>query len=75
MLALPVGAALFGAGCLPLMIPGLAYQGYKYEHNKNQPTATASSTQSKNSTASTSSAQSNKATTPPPKKISDSDIE
>jgi len=25
------------------MVPGLAYQGYKYEHDKNQPAASASS--------------------------------
>lgn len=45
------------------MIPGLAYQGYKYEHNKNQPTATTSNTQS------------TKSTDTAPKKIPDSEIE
>ena len=29
-----------------MMIPGLAYSGYKYEHDKNQPAASASSAQS-----------------------------
>jgi hypothetical protein len=34
------------------MVPGLAYQGYKYEHDKNQPAATAStSTKKTTSTA------------------------
>ncbi len=46
------------------MIPGLAYSGYKYEHDKNQPAASASSTQSNKST--TSSQQ---------QKIPDSEIE
>jgi hypothetical protein len=52
-----------------------AYEGYKYEHNKNQPAATASSTQSKKSAASASSTQSSKSTTVAPKKIPDSEIE
>ena len=37
------------------MIPGLAYSGYKYEHDKNRPAASASpapSTQSSKGTAS-----------------------
>ena len=47
--------ALTCTGC-PLMIAGsagsAAYEGYKYEHNKNQPTATASiSTKKTTSTA------------------------
>lgn len=29
--------ALFCSGCPALMVGGLAYQGYKYEHDKNQP--------------------------------------
>jgi hypothetical protein len=29
-------AALFCAGCPLMMIPSLAYQGYEYEHNKNE---------------------------------------
>lgn len=40
------------AGCPALMVPGLAYQGYKYEHNKNQPEATSSATQGKKTTTS-----------------------
>ena len=47
-----VTAALFGSGCPALMVPGLAYQGYKYEHDKNQPAASAStSTKKTTSTA------------------------
>ena len=33
MLALAVGLAY--GGCLALAVPELAYEGYKYEHNKN----------------------------------------
>jgi len=33
------------------MVPGLAYQGYKYEHDKNQPAASASSAPNAKSTA------------------------
>jgi hypothetical protein len=54
-IALAVAAAIFCSGCPALMIPGLAYSGYKYEHDKNQPAASASpapSTQSSKSTAS-----------------------
>ena len=56
-----------------MMIPGLAYSGYKYEHDKNQPTASASSTgtQSSKSTAT----QSSKAADSPQQKIPDSEIE
>jgi hypothetical protein len=53
-IALAAAAAFLCSGCPALMIPGLAYSGYKYEHDKNQPAASASpapSTQSK-STAS-----------------------
>ena len=47
-----VTAALFSSGCPALMVPGLAYQGYKYEHDKNQPAASAStSTKKTTSTA------------------------
>jgi hypothetical protein len=54
------------------MVPGLAYQGYKYEHNKNETAASTSSTQSNNST----SAQSHKSTaTTASQKIPDSEIE
>ena len=50
-----------------MMVPGMAYSGYKYEHDKNQPAASASSTQS----AQTSS----KATASRQQKIPDSEIE
>ncbi|MGA7871055.1 MAG: hypothetical protein WCA22_09160 [Candidatus Binatus sp.] len=63
-IALAAAAAIFCSGCPALMIPGLAYSGYKYEHDKNQPAASASSTQSNKST--TSSQQ---------QKIPDSEIE
>ena len=50
-----------------MMIPGLAYSGYKYEHDKNQPAASASSAQS---------AQTSSKTTPSrQQKIPDSEIE
>jgi hypothetical protein len=62
-IALALAAALFGSGCPALMVPGLAYQGYKYEHNKNQPEASSSPTQSK------------KTTTSQQQKIPDSEIE
>ena len=64
-IALAASAAIFCSGCLAMMVPGMAYSGYKYEHDKNQPAASASpapSTQSK-STASQ------------PQKIPDSEIE
>ncbi len=48
------------------MIPGLAYSGYKYEHDKNQPAASASPAPS---------TQSSKATVSPQRKIPDSEIE
>jgi hypothetical protein len=51
-IALAVAAALLGSGCPALMVPGVAYQGYKYEHNKNQPAASPTSTQSKKPAAS-----------------------
>ena len=53
-IAFAAAAALLCSGCLAMMVPGMAYSGYKYEHDKNQPAASASpapSTQSK-STAS-----------------------
>jgi hypothetical protein len=62
-IALAVTAALFGSGCPALMVPGLAYQGYKYEHDKNQPAASASSVPNAKSTATAR------------KKIPDNDIE
>ena len=52
---LAASAAIFCSGCLAMMVPGMAYSGYKYEHDKNQPAAPASpapSTQSNKSTAS-----------------------
>ncbi len=49
-----------------MMIPGLAYSGYKYEHDKNQPAASASPA---------SSAQSSKATASQPQAIPGSEIE
>jgi hypothetical protein len=58
-----VAAALFCSGCPALMIPGLAYSGYKYEHDKNNAALSASNTQS------------NKTTSTQPQKIPDSDIE
>lgn len=51
-IALAAAALLFGSGCPALMVPGVAYQGYKYEHNKNEPTATSTTTQSKKPAAS-----------------------
>lgn len=63
-LALALAAALLGAGCLPMMVGSAAYQGYKYEHNKKQPTATSSSEPSKTPS-----------TSPTQQKIPDSDIE
>jgi hypothetical protein len=54
-LALALAAASCCSGCLAMMIPGMAYSGYKYEHDKNQPAASASpasTTQSSKSTAS-----------------------
>ncbi len=64
-IAIATAAAIFCSGCPALMIPGLAYSGYKYEHDKNQPAASASST----------STQSSKATASPQQKIPDSEIE
>ena len=51
-IAMAMAAAFFCSGCLALMVPGLAYSGYKYEHDKNQPAATTSSAQSDKSTTS-----------------------
>lgn len=52
-IALAVAAALFCSGCPALIVPSLAYQGYKYEHNKNETAANTSSTQSNQSTSAT----------------------
>ncbi len=38
--AIMFGMAASCAGCIWLAIPSLAYQGYKYEHDKNSQTAT-----------------------------------
>ena len=65
-IALAVAAAIFCSGCPALMIPGLAYSGYKYEHDKNQPAASASTAPSTQSSKSTASQQ---------QKIPDSEIE
>ena len=62
-IALAVAAMLFGSGCPALMVPGLAYQGYKYEHDKKSPSASSTSAQEK------------KPTTSPQAKIPDSEIE
>ena len=64
-IALAVAAAISCSGCLALMVPGVAYSGYKYEHDKNQ---TASNTTS--NTPSSKSASSTQQ-----QKIPDSDIE
>lgn len=64
-IALAVAAPISCSGCLALMVPGLAYSGYKYEHDKNQTAAnTTSNTPSSKSAASTQQ-----------QKIPDSDIE
>jgi hypothetical protein len=65
-IALAIAAAIVCSGCPALMIPGLAYSGYKYEHDKNQPAASASPAPS---------TQSSKATASQPRKIPDSEIE
>jgi hypothetical protein len=56
-----------------MMIPGLAYSGYKYEHDKNQPAASASTTSTQSAKATT--AKSNKSTTAQQQKVPDSEIE
>ena len=55
------------------MIPGLAYSGYKYEHDKNQPAASASTAASTQSAKSTT-AKSSKSTVQQ-QKVPDSEIE
>ena len=72
-IGLAVAAAIFCSGCPALMIPGLAYSGYKYEHDKNQPAASASTTSTQSAKAST--AKSNKSTAAQSQKIPDSEIE
>jgi hypothetical protein len=73
-IALALAAAVFCSGCPALMIPGLAYSGYKYEHDKNQPAASASPASSTESSKSTT-AQSSKSTASKQPKIPDSEIE
>jgi hypothetical protein len=71
-IALALAAAILCTGCPAMMIPGLAYSGYKYEHDKNNTAASTSSTQSNKST----SAQSHKSTaSSQQQKIPDSEIE
>ncbi|HEY6298564.1 MAG TPA: hypothetical protein VIW95_02885 [Candidatus Binatus sp.] len=65
-IALAAAAGIFCSGCPALMIPGLAYSGYKYEHDKNQPAASASPAPS---------TQNSKATDSQQQKIPDSEIE
>ena len=64
-IALAVAAATSCSGCLALMVPGLAYSGYKYEHDKNQTAA--------NTTSSTPSSK--PADSTQQQKIPDNDIE
>jgi len=52
VVTIALAAAIICSGCPALMIPGLAYSGYKYEHDKNQTAAGASSTQSNKYTTS-----------------------
>jgi hypothetical protein len=56
-----------------MMIPGLAYSGYKYEHEKNQPAASASTTSTQSAKSTT--AKSSKSTTAQRQKIPDNEIE
>jgi hypothetical protein len=42
MAAVALGMATLCAGCPMLAIPSLAYQGYKYEHDKKKTPATSS---------------------------------
>lgn len=63
IMVLAVAAAVVCSGCPALMVPGLAYSGYKYEHGKSQPSASATTTQS------------SKPTTPSQQKIPHSEIE
>jgi hypothetical protein len=73
-IGLAVAAAIFCSACPAMMIPGLAYSGYKYEHDKNQPAASASAAPSTQSAEATT-AKSSKATTAQQQKIPDSEIE
>jgi len=73
-----IAVALTCTGC-PAMLIGsagsAAYQGYKYEHKKNEPAAAASSTQSKKPSASASSSTQSSKSATAPKKIPDNEIE
>ena len=74
-IALTIAAALFCSGCPAMMVPGLAYSGYKYVHDKNN-TQTASNTQSDKSTATAGASSTNsRSAAAQPRKIPDSDIE
>ncbi len=72
-MALATGAAFLCSGCLAMMIPGVAYSGYKYEHDKNQPAASASPSGTQSAKAAP--AKSSKTTTAQQQKIPDSEIE
>jgi hypothetical protein len=69
-IALAVAAAISSSGCLALMVPGVAYSGYKYEHDKNQTAANSTSNTSSSNTSSSKSAASTQQ-----QKIPDSEIE
>ncbi|MFZ0679526.1 hypothetical protein [Candidatus Binatus sp.] len=69
-MAFATGAAFLCSGCLAMAIPGVAYSGYKYEHDKNQPAASASPASTQSAKASSS-----KTTTAQQQKIPDSEIE
>ncbi|HZC47119.1 MAG TPA: hypothetical protein VE243_11630, partial [Candidatus Acidoferrum sp.] len=60
-IALATAAAMFSSGCPAMMVPGLAYSGYKYAHDKNNP-QTASNTQSGKSATTSSSTHNAKST-------------
>jgi hypothetical protein len=70
IITLALAAGVVCSGCPALMIPGLAYSGYQYEHKKSEP----ASSPSTSSTASTSHS-SKSATATRPQKIPDSEIE
>ncbi len=71
-IVLATAAAISCSGCPALMIPGFAYSGYKYMHDKNQPAAGASSSSTQSGKPST--AQSSKSTASKPSKIPDNEI-
>ena len=49
MAAVAIGMATSCAGCVALMIPSLAYQGYKYEHGGGSQTTSSQQSTSKQS--------------------------